>query len=70
MLFFRSEVDLDAWLQTKNVPRGETLTVFQLWQLSQRWYSNRLSPDYRGRTKEQAQAIFKELGLTSSFWQG
>jgi hypothetical protein len=28
-----------------------------------------VSPQYHGRTIEQAQKIFKELGLTSEFWQ-
>jgi hypothetical protein len=27
-----------------------------------------MQPDFHGRTPEQAQAIFRELGLTSPFW--
>jgi hypothetical protein len=33
------------------------------------WYHNRLSVDYHGRTLAQVQDIFKQLGLTSAFWQ-
>jgi hypothetical protein len=69
MLFFRSEADLEDWLGTKKAVRGETLTVSQLWHLSRRWYYNRLDVEYHGRTLEQAQEIFKEVGLVSSFWK-
>jgi hypothetical protein len=69
MLFFRSEESLNEWLASKGAERGAVLTIPQLWELSQRWYHNRMSPDYHGRTMEQAQEIFKEVGLTSEFWQ-
>lgn len=69
MLFFRSEEDLHIWLDTRKVKRGAVFAIPQLWDLSQRWYSNRMSPDYHGRTMEEAQEIFKENGLTSEFWQ-
>lgn len=69
MLFFRSEELLDEWLAVRKTERGAVLSIPQLWQLSQRWYENRLAPEYHGRSVEQVQAIFKELGLTSSFWE-
>jgi hypothetical protein len=69
MLFFRSEVDLDAWLKAKDCTHGATLTVSQLWQLSQHWYHNRLEVEFHGRTLEQIGVIFKEVGLVSEFWQ-
>jgi hypothetical protein len=68
MLFFRSEETLDQWLASRNARRGATFSITQLWELSRRWYRDRLSPAYHGRTVEQVQAIFKEIGLTSSFW--
>ena len=69
MLFFRSEVDLGIWLKSNDYTRGATLTVPQLWQLSQRWYHNRLEVEYHGRTLEQVGEIFSEAGLVSEFWQ-
>jgi hypothetical protein len=69
MLYFRSEADLDAWLQPRNAPRGATLTVSQLWQLSQIWYQDRMDTEYHGRSLEQMQEIFKKLGLVSEFWR-
>jgi len=69
MLFFRSEEMLEQWLVAKQVERGAVLSIPTLWELSQRWYHNRMSPDYRGRTAKQVQEIFDETGLTSGFWK-
>jgi hypothetical protein len=69
MVFFRSEEFLNEWLVAQKSQRGAILSIPQLWELSQRWYQDRMSSEYRGRTIEQAQQIFKELGLTSEFWQ-
>jgi hypothetical protein len=40
----------------------------QTWELSRLWYGDRLNPDFRGRTAEEAQAIFRRLGLQALFW--
>ncbi len=69
MLFFRSEELLDQWLESKQLKRGAVLSIPQIWELSQRWYQDRMSPDYHGRTASQVQEIFKETGLTSEFWK-
>jgi hypothetical protein len=69
MLFFRSEDDLNKWLVSQKAERGAVFSVPQLWDLSQRWYQDRMSPDYHGRSTEQVQEIFREAGLTSEFWQ-
>ena len=69
MLFFRSEEYLDQWLESKQVERGAVLSLPRIWELSQRWYHNRMSPEYHGRTAEEVREIFKESGLTSDFWQ-
>lgn len=49
-------------------PRGGLLTAEQLWDLARTWYSNRLDPDWRRRTAEEAQAVFDRIGLTGPFW--
>jgi hypothetical protein len=69
MLFFRSEADLAAWLHTKNYAHGATLTVSQLWGLSQRWYQDRMDVEYHGRSMEQVGELFREAGLNSDFWK-
>jgi Alkylmercury lyase len=68
MRFFRSEAALYQWQQERSVTQGEVLTVDQMWALANAWYHDRLSPAYRSRTVAQVEAIFRALGLTSSFW--
>jgi hypothetical protein len=68
MLFFRSEEALEEWLTAHQRRRGAVLTLPQLWQLTQPWYRDRLSPDFHGRSGEQVQEIFRQAGLTSEFW--
>jgi hypothetical protein len=69
MLFFRSEETLNQWLASRNAQPGAVLTLPEVWKLSQRWYHNRTSPEYHGRTMAQVQELFQDLGLTSGFWQ-
>jgi hypothetical protein len=40
----------------------------QVWELAQAWYGDRLRPDFHGWMREQAEAIFRRVGLTSAFW--
>ena len=69
MLFFRSEDHITHWYTGKNLTRGETFSREQLWSLANKWYGDRLHADFNGRTLDEAQQIFKEVGLTSTFWQ-
>jgi hypothetical protein len=69
MLFFRSEELLNQWLASNQVERGAVLSIPKLWNLSQRWYQDRISSKYHGRTTEQVQKIFREAELTSDFWK-
>jgi hypothetical protein len=50
------------------MPRGAVMTLPQAWELSQRWYGNRLDPDFRRPTVDEAHAIFESVGLTGAFW--
>ena len=69
MLLFRSEEHLENWLTERGIGRGATMTVDQQWRLADTWYSDRLEPDWRRRTPEEAQAVFARFGLTGPFWQ-
>ena len=69
MLLFRSEEHLSRWLSDRDVERGATMTVEQQWQLATEWYSDRLDPDWRRRSAEEAQHVFDRCGLTGPFWQ-
>lgn len=60
---------IDPWCAKRGVSRGEVLPIQQVWTLSQRWYDNRLSEAYQGRTAAEVGVIFQNMGLTSPFWQ-
>jgi hypothetical protein len=45
------------------------VSLEQLWTLAQRWYQNRMDVDHQGRSVAEAEQLFRELGLTSAFWQ-
>jgi hypothetical protein len=68
MLLFQSGEWIDVWCERNNLERGEVLSVAQVWDLSKLWYQDRLSVDYHGRSLEQVAEIFKQAGLTSTFW--
>jgi hypothetical protein len=69
MLVFRSEDHVDRWCEAKGMARGSILTIRQLWGLARAWYGDRLSPQWRRRAPEEAEEIFKEIGLSGPFWE-
>jgi hypothetical protein len=69
MLLFRSEEHIDRWCQQWKMERGAVLSLEQGWRLAQAWYGpDRRDPAWRRKTVDEAEALFAELGLTSSFW--
>jgi hypothetical protein len=62
MLLFRSEEEIGE-------PRGGVMTTAQLHDLAQRWYGDRMDPEWRPRTVQQSQAILDSVGLTGAFWR-
>ncbi|HWC31502.1 MAG TPA: hypothetical protein VG709_00050 [Actinomycetota bacterium] len=69
MQLFRSEEHVERWLEERGLPRGALLTPEQLWGLARTWYENRLEPDWRRRTPDEAEAVFGALGLAGDFWK-
>lgn len=69
MRLFRSEEHVKAWCATSGISLGATLTLEQLWELARIWYADRLSPDWRRRTPEEAEAVFASLGLKGNIWR-
>ena len=45
------------------------MTLPQAWDLSQKWYGNRLAADFRRPTKDDAQAIFSSVNLVGPSWE-
>jgi len=69
MLLFRSEEHVQRWCRQWGLPQGEILSPEQTWRLAEAWYSSdRRDPAWQRRTPAQSEALFAELGLTSSFW--
>ena len=69
LLFFHSEGEVDAWCQSRGIPRGEVITVGQCWQLAHGWFTHRFDPDWRRLTPEEVRQSFEEAGLTGEFWK-
>ncbi len=69
MLLFRSEEHVERWRRERGLRHGEILTAQQQWDLARIWYSDRMEPDWRRRTPEEAEAVFATLGLTGDSWK-
>jgi hypothetical protein len=68
MLLFRSEEHVTRWTEERRAEIGATLTPQQGWQLATAWFEDRLSPEWRRKTPEEARTIFDGIGLTGPFW--
>ncbi len=69
MLAFRSEEHVERWCQARRIPRGASFSLEQAWQLGRAWYGDKLSPDWKRATPEEAEAIFAGIGLIGDFWR-
>jgi Alkylmercury lyase len=69
MMLFRSEEHVDRWCSQWNRPRGATMSLAQGWMLAQLWYGNRLHPEWRVKSTQEARAVFAQVGLLGDFWQ-
>jgi hypothetical protein len=69
ILTFKGENDIEAWCKRHNKPKGHVMPIGKLWTLSRLWYGNYLDPDFRRKTKDIAQSMFEQVGLTSEFWK-
>jgi hypothetical protein len=67
MNLFRSEEHVGRWLAGR--APGPTISVTKLCELAHAWWSDRLSPEWRPRTREESQAILDGLGLTGELWR-
>jgi hypothetical protein len=69
MLLFRSEEHIEMRYRRRGIGTGATITLNQQWELARIWYADRMAPDWRRRTPEEAQAVFSSRGLTGEFWR-
>jgi len=68
VLPFRSADDIAPWCERHNIPQGEAVPIKQVASLARKWYSAYADPEWRKWTVPEAQQIFNDVGLTSSFW--
>lgn len=69
MLLFRSEEHVVRWRERARPPASTVLSIEQAAALADAWYRNKLAPDWRRHTAEEAQTLFAELGLDAAFWR-
>jgi hypothetical protein len=69
MLAFRSEAHVDRWRERRCLPPGAVFSLEQCARLAHAWYANRLAPDWRRKTADEAEALFTDLGLEGDFWR-
>ena len=67
MNLFRSEEHVARWLGGRRP--GATISVAQLSALAHAWWGDRLSQNWRPRTREESMAILEGLGLAGDFWR-
>ena len=68
MLLFRSEEHRDRWCAFRGLLRGGTMSPEQCWQLAHAWYADKLHPDWRRKSLEEAEVALNSIGLTEPFW--
>lgn len=45
------------------------MTLDQQWSLAKAWYSDKLEPDWRRATPDEAEARLARIGLADAFWR-
>ena len=68
MLAFRSEAHVDRWSGQTGISRGAAFPLQTAWRLAVVWHGDRMSPEWRRRTPDEAQTVFDSLGLKGDFW--
>jgi len=69
MRLFRSEEHVARWSEESGTPVGAVFPLDSLWRLAERWFRDRLAPDWRRQAPHEAQATFEAAGLTGPFWR-
>ena len=67
MNLFRSEEHIQRWLGERKP--GATIPVTTLCELAHRWWGDRLSVEWKPRSRSESQQILTHLGLSGLFWE-
>jgi hypothetical protein len=44
------------------------LSLAQGWKLARLWYGDRLGPQWKPMSAQQAESVFRKVGLMGEFW--
>ena len=69
MMLFRSEDDVRAWCEQRQMTPGAIFDLARLWKLACAWYDDRLDRNWRRRTISERQTILDGVGLEGPFWR-
>jgi hypothetical protein len=59
---------VNRWCEQWNQPYGAAISLEQQWKLAQSWYADRMEFEWRRKTPEEIDTLWRELGFTSPFW--
>jgi hypothetical protein len=68
MLLFRDEEHVYRWCEMRDLPPGAMITPEQAWQLAYGWYKDKVKPEWRRHTVDEAEALLSSIGLTGALW--
>ena len=68
MLLFRDEGHVRRWCEAREMTPGALVTPETAWRLAHGWYRDKLKPQWRRHTLEEAEALMRSLGLVDEFW--
>jgi hypothetical protein len=60
---------VSGWCARTGTTPGAIVPLGTVWDLARLWYGDRLDATFRGRGADEAEAIFRRVGLTASFWR-
>ena len=66
---FCTSAHVEAWAQAGSHPVGQVVGSAAMWRLAQRWYGDRLDPDWAPRPVPAAQRLLEQCGLSGEFWR-
>ena len=65
---FRSEGDVDRWLESRNAQKGAVVDMEKVLKLGHEWYAGRFDPEWERPDNDDVVSMFSDLGLTGPFW--
>jgi len=68
VLPFHSTQEIPQWCARHGLPQGEAVPLHQVAELASVWYGSHAEPDWHKWSVAEAQKIFHQAGLRSSFW--